>query len=487
MVSEFLTVVSKDLSLETSSLLLVKNPDGFLLREAGRELLSLLEVRVLKQDGLNLRIDFELNYKEGRPPTIYLIENEHSLLEDMLDNSEMVSFHLMDYFQEYDSEVIERVSLKALSTLFENKPLLDLNHESTKKHLKDLTGGSYSSFIIEWASVKKEALSLINQDQPSWKQFILLVSKMLNKVLGSPSEKEFWAVCSDINDCIQAKLLDKYKHAISASAIRRPKIVSSILPHLAEHYLDEKIALIVIDGMAYWQYLLLKDIFDDKVEVEENCIFSWLPSITQLSRQAIFSDGLPVQDYVQNPRNEEKLWQSYWSKKGKHDYEIKYDHGGKSLNKLNRVSKYALVLTELDEKMHSCSDYNDLSVLTKNWLKRSEFSKLIDMLLRERFTVFLTTDHGNVPATGWRSLKPKEKIGTKESGSRSARHIIYSDRKLADDFVAQNPMLKNSITQEKSVLYMTDQLSFSNKKEHITHGGSHFLEVLIPFIKINHV
>ena len=36
------------------------------------------------------------------------------------------------------------------------------------------------------------------------------------------------------------------------------------------------------------------------------------------------------------------------------------------------------------------------------------------------------------------------------------------------------------------MLYFNNDLSFSNSENLITHGGSHILEILIPFIQIRH-
>ncbi|MFB0937421.1 MAG: hypothetical protein QMB29_00625 [Urechidicola sp.] len=44
--------------------------------------------------------------------------------------------------------------------------------------------------------------------------------------------------------------------------------------------------------------------------------------------------------------------------------------------------------------------------------------------------------------------------------------------------------MKDSIAMENNAIYFKDDLSFSRDETLVTHGGAHFLEVLIPFIKI---
>ena len=136
--------------------------------------------------------------------------------------------------------------------------------------------------------------------------------------------------------------------------------------------------------------------------------------------------------------------------------------------------------------MHSSSDYKDLLTLTQNWIERSNIISHINKFKQLGFNVFLTTDHGNLQAKGWRSLKGREKLGTNKSGSRSERHIEYTEKWLSDEFITNNPEIKNSIVTEEQSIYFKSDLSFSRKETHVTHGGSHLLEVLIPFIEIIH-
>ncbi|NDA64179.1 MAG: PglZ domain-containing protein, partial [Chitinophagia bacterium] len=268
----------------------------------------------------------------------------------------------------------------------------------------------------------------------------------------------------------------------NSSAVKKPRIVSKILDYLNFNFRDKKIALIVVDGMALWQYELLKTHLTG-IKHEE-VIYSWLPSITQLSRQAIFRGDTPQTDYRQGPSTEEKLWKTYWKEKGCHDFEVVYQHEKTDFSNMDSVSKLAIVLKDLDDKMHSSTDYVDLLMLTKNWIERSKIAQIVDELISNGFTVFVTADHGNIQAKGWRGLQGREKLGTNESGSRSERHIEYSEKWLSDEFMANNPEIGDSVVMEEQAIYFKTDLSFSNKESLVTHGGAHLLEVLIPFVEI---
>ena len=218
---------------------------------------------------------------------------------------------------------------------------------------------------------------------------------------------------------------------------------------------------------------------------QEGHVYSWLPSITQLSRQAIFKGDSPDRTYRQNPANEERLWLNYWKSKGLNEFEIRYNHEKIHLENLSPLKRFALVFKDLDDYMHSSKDFTDLLKLTENWIVRSQIVEVINQLVKEDFKVFITSDHGNIQAKGWRSLKGREKLGTNKSGSRSERHIEYSEDWLKDELLTNNPDLNDSVVQEEQAIYFKNNYSFSSKESLVTHGGSHILEVLVPFIEIS--
>ncbi|MBK6380091.1 MAG: PglZ domain-containing protein [Chitinophagaceae bacterium] len=56
--------------------------------------------------------------------------------------------------------------------------------------------------------------------------------------------------------------------------------------------------------------------------------------------------------------------------------------------------------------------------LTENWIDRSKIRSIIKQLTEAGFRIFLTSDHGNIQAKGWRGLNGREKLGKNKSGSR---------------------------------------------------------------------
>ncbi len=80
-------------------------------------------------------------------------------------------------------------------------------------------------------------------------------------------------------------------------------------------------------------------------------------------------------------------------------------------------------------------------------------------------------------------MKQEEKVYLFKDGSRGARHLIYTDLTEQCRFVQDNADL-NLLCHDNWLCIRDDRCFTSEKAKNITHGGSHFLEVAIPFIKI---
>ena len=113
-------------------------------------------------------------------------------------------------------------------------------------------------------------------------------------------------------------------------------------------------------------------------------------------------------------------------------------------------------------------------------IAKSKIINTIASLRSHGFKVYITTDHGNLEATGIKNLKLKDKVG---SLSRSKRYIHFSNETMLANFREQNPLLTIGIKGNSVYLRQEEAFTDENSKI-ITHGGSHLWEVLIPFIEI---
>lgn len=481
MENNFIYQIAKDLKSYHTKVLRVENSDGFLKRKDIIAALKNFGIEVVCGTNLELRIQYELRNEEEY--CVLINDDNNGFLPDITANSSALIWSLEHYFNFLHVPSIKDLDSKLLNKLFKQEVFVPLNKVDTVKLIEKLRSESLIENEDEQENQLVEIIKETLADTPiNWNTIARDIAELIKRTIKKGTLNKYAELITEVNESFQVELEVNYKHIKNSSAVKKPKIVSKVLDHLAFNYIKDKIALIVVDGLAYWQYVLLKEKLD--VEATEQTIYSWIPSITQLSRQAIFRGSNPLVEYKQAPANERKMWENYWISKGIPKHQITYFHS-ESLEENNlNYSKIAVVYKELDDKMHSSDDYKDLYDLTMNWIEKTSLFNDIELLIKNNFKVFLTTDHGNIEAKSWRSLVGKEKLGTNKSGSRSERHIEYTDTWLKDELFNNNPELISFVVSEENALYFKNNLSFSNKDTLVTHGGAHVLEVLIPFIEI---
>lgn len=481
MAKGFINHIIESLKSYPAKVFLVENNDRFLYRSDVQEAFNTFGIEITNGTSLEQRVRFELREPDG---LLFLLSQDNTnYLEDIKKQAVAIEFSIANYFQAYHIPSIVKLDLSILDKLFQKQPVVGLNRKETQAFIEKIMVESKSGVSVYNLDNFIEVLNAqLNEGTVNWAVVSRIIAEGISKTIGTPKFEELYAQINKVNVVFQEILQASYHQTKNSSAVKKPRIVSKILDYLNFNFREKKIALIVVDGMALWQYELLKSKLPG-IKHEE-VIYSWLPSITQLSRQAIFRGDTPQTIYRQGPASEEKLWKTYWKEKGCHEFEILYQHEKPDFSNIDSVSKLAIVLKDLDDKMHSSTDYADLLMLTKNWIERSKIAQIVDELISKGFTVFVTADHGNIQAKGWRGLQGREKLGTNKSGSRSERHIEYSEKWLSDEFMANNPEMGDSVVMEEQAIYFKTDLSFSNKESLVTHGGAHLLEVLIPFVEI---
>lgn len=454
-------------------LCVVKDTDGFLCRKDVQE--WLLDANVVFGQGFQfqLRLMFELKYKTDTDcKYCFIAEDNFQILPDIRQCSNFVTLNLSDFFPAYHKPTVASASLDVIQKLYDRVQVKTLNKTETKT-------------LIEQLEEQRDPMDAILK-KLSWIAGDDLEEKLveLNECIVESLEKDGFGKIEKeidrINSEWQKGIEERYFGKIPSSFLSAPSYVGNVLNHIQANYKNDKVALVVVDGMSFWQYLTLKKSLPSSLKIQDSHIYSWIPSITMLSRQAIFRGGVPIRDYKQNPQNEEKLWFDYWKGHGFRNDEIGYEFNvlGESCGTSKRL---AYVTVKLDEKMHASENYRDLYSLTKNWA--SSFVNDIERLINNGYKVFLTTDHGNVEAKGWRRLTPQEKVYLYGDESRGKRHLIYDDANGMDELY--NQMDHDNVWRYEDWIVWRNRESFSSKGcQEITHGGCHFLEVLVPFIKI---
>jgi len=334
-------------------------------------------------------------------------------------------------------------------------------------------------------------ISYLEQQQSSiedlydqWFNLIQVLAKAKLKELNSANQdlkESFSQVVVAMNQRFQRFIDNAYASLFSLTGVRRPVVVSRVLEYIKAQP-DQRKALLVIDGMNYWQWLLItKALQNSGITVHSKSTMAYIPTITAWSRQALFKGNKP--NLMETNSKEANLFAEFWKNNGCNDYEIGFLSFGihKPLEVAaisDSVNILGLVNDDLDDIMHGAVLGNEqLMTSTLQWIQQSGLVEYIGALRAKGFKIFITTDHGNVEAKGIKNLKLKEKVG---SLSRGKRHIHFSNETMLANFREQNSDLIIGIRDNSVYLRQEEAFTDQNVKV-VTHGGSHLWEVLIPF------
>ncbi|SCD21067.1 hypothetical protein PSM36_2262 [Proteiniphilum saccharofermentans] len=483
---EFIHRLEQRLTGEGKPLSIVRNPDGFLQRpDTQQAVLNACGLLLLPiSSSLELRVRYELYDKNTRERICYIMDDPSSVLPDikrLLYNAH--TFSIPDLMPACNEAEIRqaRLTFGMASYIYNKKFVYNLSSVETKGVIEDAKrryGEDVNELIANLKAIPLKWEKVETMDS---------ICRILLTAISQGVYEKIEPEIEVINKEFQKYIDSKYFALSSSSHIGKPKMVNRILPHLAyKHSRTEKVALVVIDGMAYWQYLILdKKLSDLGIETKRDVTMAWIPSITKLSRQAIFKGSIPDERYGQNPIAEERLWREFWINKNRDPkrmqlYEIGYTHDSLLTDDTNQY-KQAFVDVSLDDKMHSSSSNKDLYALTENWTV--EAAENIKLLHEQGYTIYITADHGNIMARSWRALDSQERTFLYQKESRGSRHLIYSNTDYLDKFIQNNPDIHNELLVHNNWAVWRNNRCFKGKDE-ITHGGSHFLEVLVPFITI---
>ena len=479
--------IERRLTIAKTHLTIVRNPDGFLSRpDVQQRVLEECQLLLLPvSNSMELRVRYELIDKDSIEKVCYVVDNQFEMLPDMLRDIYVMSpFSLPDLMPACNETELRQAAMtyNIASYVYDKHYTYNLSAEQTRQELyvaESLCGEDPAKVAEKLRSIKLE-----------WDKVetIEAISKLLYKAIKQNIYDEIEGVVDELNANFQHFIDTRYFSLANASHVNKPKMVNKVLPHLAyKHERTDKVALIVVDGMTYWQYLILhKEMEELGLTPRQDCTFAWIPSITKLSRQAIFRGNTPLMSYVQNPSHENELWKEFWmnyydNKKKMAEHEVSYTYSSIAPTDVSRY-KQAFVDVSLDKVMHHLPSNENLYDKTENWSRYA--AKNILELHKQGFTVYITTDHGNVYSHKWRNLTSLEKTFLYKDESRGKRHLIYQDFDALEKFVNSNiKMCDEFLVHDKWIVWRTAKC-FKNQ-DLITHGGSHFLEVVIPFVTID--
>lgn len=456
-------------------------------RTKERFLAALVDV-VFHEDGMNAAVRDYL-YSEGKVRLAPLgkdIISRESILSYMQDALEALGAG-----RESPCNLVEPLLLKALGYLVTRKLL------GPRKIIKDrfeaLDPRLSPFFFVDQHEESAQRLESLLMQLGSTERTIQDVPSEwldLGPALGeayflalSSQKAESLEVTSKAIDSLNVRFQDFvdrcYWQMFSLSGTRRPLVVTRVLEYMRAQP-ERRKALIVIDGMNTWQWhLISKALEAEGLLAKTGTVFSFLPSITAWSRQALFKGAKP--DLTVGTEVEKKVFFDYWSNRGYTESEITYTRFSSStqldISAFPNAEVIGAVCTDLDDLMHGALMGNaQLFQDTDTWIKESGVIRMIRELQSKGFRCYITSDHGNIEAHGIGAVSMSSRC---LSNSRSKRHIEFTSDDMAKAYLGSHPELRAG--QRDTTVFLRDTSAFCSDSLVVTHGGSHVLEMLVPF------
>jgi hypothetical protein len=279
-----------------------------------------------------------------------------------------------------------------------------------------------------------------------------------------------------------------------------------VMVHHAPRYLartiskdkHKKVALLVLDGLALNQWVTIREQFNKlnpSFDMRERALFAWIPTVTSVSRQAIFSGKAPFYfaDSITTTNKEAQHWNQFWESEGLNKSEIVYNRsmglGSDAISDLNSIIRpktriVGLVVDSVDKIMHGMQlGTSGMHNQVSQWIQAGYLLSMINELLEQDFDVWMTADHGNVEALG--HGRPKEGVLAETRGERMR---VYGDKSLLQqvnkEFNFALEWEPVGLPDNYFPLVISGNEAFITKDERIVgHGGVSLEEVIVPWIQ----
>lgn len=282
-----------------------------------------------------------------------------------------------------------------------------------------------------------------------------------------------------------------------------PPVMVHHVPRFLARQMEEdpktRIALVVVDGMAFDQWVTIRDVLIDQEHsllLSENAVFAWVPTVTSVSRQAMLAGKPPLYfpTTIGTTDAEQRLWRQFWGDYGLSTSEIAYIKGVGESRDICRLSEVAamprtrvlaIIVDKLDKIIHGMElGTGGMQNQVLQWAKQGFLHDLIRTLMDSGFRVFLASDHGNMECVG---------IGRPSEGTiadvRGERVRVYRNAELRSQVRSQYPDTLEwptiGLPDDYLPLLANGRYGFISTGETlVSHGGISIDEVVVPLVEV---
>ena len=272
-----------------------------------------------------------------------------------------------------------------------------------------------------------------------------------------------------------------------------PRYLSRLLQHGAT-----KVAVVVVDGLSLSQWVAIRDGIQQSNRdaiCEEDAVFAWLPTLTSVSRQAIFS-GLPplyFPDSLDTTSREAKAWQRFWSQHHVDTKQVGYLKGlgtddlsaVRELASAGHIRVLGLVVDTVDRIMHGMElGASGMLSQVRQWAGEGYMASLLKCLLDNNYVTIIMSDHGNCEALGRGRIN--EGVVSEMRGQRVR---VCGSKDMRNRLIAEygnlNGDLHAGLPDDFWPVYPLGKAAFVGAGERIVaHGGNSLEEAIVPLVTV---
>ncbi|MHB1455403.1 MAG: PglZ domain-containing protein [Armatimonadota bacterium] len=300
---------------------------------------------------------------------------------------------------------------------------------------------------------------------------------------------------SSLDEKLQLKINNDFaiwleKNYAIMLASHNPKVLR--LPNLLEKLDDEigcdKLLILVVDALGLIPWNIAATQWKDSGLIsrsDTHAAFAVLPTVTSLSRRALFEGKLPSQFSIGD--HSQKLERSLWKSRYKNDgsYFTSSEKLGISDSFALGKPRVCVVDVKWDKLTHSADpDFHSLQELASSWAAKTELRSIITEAWKSGYRVIITADHGVVSCKGIE----QPNIG-ELTDERSKRVLIFNKIELRDGIAKQtkchNIFQPTGLSSSCYPLFAqgNDSFDLANVCRY-SHGGLSIEEVLVPVSEV---
>ena len=235
------------------------------------------------------------------------------------------------------------------------------------------------------------------------------------------------------------------------------------------------------------------------VTFDENRTYAIAPTVTPVSRQALFAGRLPAAfgDTIGRTDQDAARWRAYWVNHDTPESRVAFQALNASAAELaplqaiaeSRNRRLGVLLNLFDEVMHLTKDmppgadkrvyYDTL----RSHLRNGHIEQLFDVLLKNGYRVFVTADHGSIAGMGVGLTPPRALIET------YARRVVIFDRpELAQEYAETHGLRyfrTKALPPDIHPVYLPGTDLFAGQGvTQVSHGGLSLEELVVPFVEV---